>query len=98
MGLTIRQFVAIAVGLGCAFLALDVLGLPLGLPGFALCAAGGACVAFIRPLGQPLEDWIFILVRYASARRRATWRPAAGGDAGIRLRAVAIEREAEPAP
>jgi len=98
LGLTVRQFVAIAVGLGCAFLALDVLGLPLGLLGFVLCAIGGACVAFIQPLGQPLEDWIFILVRYASSPRRATWQPAAGSDDGVGRRAVAIERETEPAP
>ena len=93
LGLTVRQFVAIAVGLGCGFLALDVLGAPPGLLGFAVCAIAGACVAFIQPLGQPLEDWIFILVRYASSPRRATWRRAGRGDRGVRLREVAIERD-----
>ncbi len=76
-GLTMRQLMTAAVGLGLAYGAASELPVPLPV---RLLAAGVVLVAVAllalwRPFGRPLEDWAFVLLRYWAVPRVAVWRP-----------------------
>jgi hypothetical protein len=75
-GLTMRQLMTVAVGLGLAYGAAS--GMPLPVPAQAAIAAAVlaavAAVALWRPAGRPFEDWTFVLVRYWAVPRLAVWR------------------------
>ena len=76
-GLTMRQLMTAAVGLGLAYGAVTEppFPLPLRLIAGGLVLAVVALVALWRPAGRPLEDWSFVLLRYWSVPRIAVWRP-----------------------
>jgi len=76
-GLTMRQLMTAAVGLGLAYGAVSEppVPLPLRLIAAGLVLAAVALVALWRPAGRPLEDWAFVLLRYWSIPRIAVWRP-----------------------
>ncbi|HLA19274.1 MAG TPA: PrgI family protein [Dehalococcoidia bacterium] len=76
-GLTMRQLMTAAVGLGLAYGAVSEppFPLPLRLVAAGLVLAAMALVALWRPAGRPLEDWAFVLLRYWAVPRIATWRP-----------------------
>jgi hypothetical protein len=75
-GMTMRQLMTLAVGLGLAYGAAS--GLPLPVPAQATIAglvlAGVAVAALWRPGGRPFEDWAFVLLRYWAMPRLAVWR------------------------
>lgn len=76
-GLTMRQLMTAAVGLGLAYSAASELPLPIPV---RLMAAGVvliavALLALWRPAERPLEDWAFVLLRYWALPRLAVWRP-----------------------
>lgn len=76
-GLTMRQLMTAAVGLGLAYGAASELPLPIPV---RLVAAGAVLVAVAllalwRPADRPLEDWAFVLLRYWAVPRVAVWRP-----------------------
>ncbi len=76
-GLTMRQLMTAAVGLGLAYGAASELPLPIPV---RLVAAGVVLVAVAllalwRPAERPLEDWAFVLLRYWAVPRVAVWRP-----------------------
>ncbi len=76
-GLTMRQLMTAAVGLGLAYGAASELPLPfpvrLMTAGVVLVAV--ALMALWRPADRPLEDWAFVLLRYWAIPRVAVWRP-----------------------
>ncbi len=75
-GLTMRQLMTLAIGLGLAYGASNQLPFPMPLQ-FAIAAsvlAGVAVVALWRPGGRPMEDWAFVLLRYWAIPRAAVWR------------------------
>jgi hypothetical protein len=76
-GLTMRQLMTAAVGLGMAYGTASELPLPilvrLVAAGIVLVAV--AIVALWRPAGRPMEDWMFVLLRYWATPRIAVWRP-----------------------
>ncbi len=77
LGLTMRQLLSAAAGLSLAYGAAGDLPLPLPL---RLCAAALVLAAvlplvFWRPAGRPLEEWVFVLLRYWAVPRAAVWRP-----------------------
>jgi hypothetical protein len=76
-GLTMRQLLTAAVGLGLAYGAASELPLPMPLrltaAGLVLIAV--ALAALWRPADRPLEDWAFVLLRYWAVPRVAVWRP-----------------------
>ena len=77
LGLTMRQLLSAAAGLSLAYGAAGDLPLPLPL---RLCAAALVLAAvlplvFWRPAGRPLEEWVFVLLRYRAVPRTAVWRP-----------------------
>jgi len=77
LGLTMRQLLSAAVGLALAYGALSDLPLPFGLR-LAVAAAVVVMAAVLvlwRPGGRPVEEWLFVLLRYATAPRVAVWRP-----------------------
>lgn len=76
-GLTMRQLMTAAVGLGLAYGAASELPVPIPV---RLVAAGVVLVAVAllalwRPADRPLEDWAFVLLRYWAVPRVAVWRP-----------------------
>jgi hypothetical protein len=76
-GLTMRQLMTAAVGLGLAYGAASELPVPIPI---RLVAAGVVLVAVAllslwRPADRPLEDWAFVLLRYWAIPRVAVWRP-----------------------
>ncbi len=76
-GLTMRQLMTAAVGLGLAYGVASELPLPMPM---RLAAAGVvmiavAVMAIWRPAGRPMEDWAFVLLRYWAVPRVAVWRP-----------------------
>ena len=76
VGLTLRQFVCLAVGCGAAYLI--VKRLHLGGPGLALAAsivALALIVAFVRVGGRPVERWLRDRLAYAATPRLRLWRP-----------------------
>lgn len=76
-GLTMRQLMTAAVGLGLAYGVASELPLPMAMrlafAGVVLVAV--AVMAVWRPAGRPMEDWAFVLLRYWSIPRVAVWRP-----------------------
>jgi len=76
-GLTMRQLMTAAVGLGVAYGAASEppFPLPLRLIAAGLVLAAVALFALWRPGGRPLEDWAFVLLRYWAVPRIAVWRP-----------------------
>lgn len=76
-GMTMRQLMTAAVGLGLAYGAAS--GLPLPIPVRLVAAAvvlvAVALLALWRPADRPLEDWAFVLLRYWAVPRVAVWRP-----------------------
>jgi len=76
-GLTMRQLMTAAVGLGMAYGAASELPVPIPVrlvaAGIVLVAV--AIVALWRPAGRPMEDWMFVLLRYWATPRTAVWRP-----------------------
>ncbi len=78
-GLSMRQLLSAAAGLALAYGALSDLPLPLaGRLGItAAVLAGTLLLVLWRPAGRPLEEWLFVLLRYASAPRVTVWRPCA---------------------
>lgn len=76
-GLTMRQLMTAAVGLGLAYGVASELPLPVPV---RLAAAGVVMIAVAvmavwRPAGRPMEDWAFVLLRYWAVPRVAVWRP-----------------------
>jgi hypothetical protein len=76
-GLTMRQLMTAAVGLGLAYGVASEPPLPIAI---RFAAAGVvlvlvALLALWRPVGRPLEDWAFVLLRYWAVPRLAVWRP-----------------------
>ena len=76
-GLTMRQLLSAAIGLALAYGAAS--DLPLLLAG-RLGVAAVVLVATLflvlwRPAARPLEDWVFVLLRYWAVPRVAVWRP-----------------------
>jgi hypothetical protein len=76
-GLTMRQLMTAAVGLGLAYGVASEPPLPMAI---RFAAAGVvlllvALLALWRPAGRPLEDWAFVLLRYWAVPRVAVWRP-----------------------
>jgi hypothetical protein len=76
-GLTMRQLMTAAVGLGLAYGVASELPLPmlvrLVVAGVVMIAV--AVMAIWRPAGRPMEDWAFVLLRYWAVPRVAVWRP-----------------------
>jgi hypothetical protein len=75
-GLTMRQLMTVAIGLGLAYGASNQLPLPMPAPAVlgGLIMAAIAIVALWRPGGRPMEDWAFVLLRYLAVPRIAVWR------------------------
>lgn len=76
-GLTMRQLMTAAVGLGLAYGVASELPLPMPV---RLVAAGVVMIAVAvmavwRPAGRPMEDWTFVLLRYWAVPGVAVWRP-----------------------
>jgi len=76
-GLTMRQLLSGAVGLALAYGAANDLPLVLaarfGIAGVVLLAT--LLLVLWQPAGRPLEDWVFVLLRYHASPRIAVWRP-----------------------
>ncbi|MDI6857191.1 MAG: PrgI family protein [Dehalococcoidia bacterium] len=89
-GLTMRQLMTAAVGLGLAYGAASELPAPilvrLAAVGVVLVAV--ALLALWRPADRPMEDWAFVLLRYWAVPRVAVWRP----------RRLDLDEKAEPRP
>jgi len=91
-GLTMRQLLTAAIGLALAYGAASDLPVPLSV---RLVIAATVLVltvvlALWRPAGRPVEDWVFVLLRFWSARRVATWRPSERARARHQLREVVL--------
>src|SRR5262245_57861267 len=76
-GLTMRQFLYILVGSSVAYnLWEQTADLPapmhVGIP--AICALVGLAMALLRPLGRPLEEWLFAAALYIGRPRKSSWR------------------------
>lgn len=76
LGLTMRQLMTAATGLGLAYGAANQLPLPMPIPVIAgaVVMAAVAIVTLWRPAGRPIEDWAFIILRYWAVPRLAVWR------------------------
>lgn len=78
LGLTMRQLMTAAVGLAMAYGAFTELPLPLvirwAIAALLLVAVG--LLTLWQPAGRPLEEWVFVLLRYGTQPRVAVWRPA----------------------
>lgn len=88
-GLTLRQGIIALVGLSIGYMAFAQSGqLPWpttsegGHPPLALRIVVASippllalAVAVIQPMGRPLEEWVFALVRYVSLPKHCVWRP-----------------------
>jgi len=76
-GLTMRQLMTAAVGLGLAYGMASEPPLPMAVrftvAGVVLVLV--ALLALWRPAGRPLEDWAFVLLRYWAVPHVAVWRP-----------------------
>lgn len=78
LGLTLREVACLGLGALVGFAVYGQLmatPLPLRLLAGLLCLAAGAGLAFARPLGRGLEEWVFILLHFAAAPRHALWSP-----------------------
>ena len=76
-GLTMRQLMTAAVGLGMAYGVASELPLPIPvrLTAAVFVLIVVAVMAVWRPAGRPMEDWAFVLLRYWAVPRVAVWRP-----------------------
>lgn len=76
-GLTMRQLMTAAVGLGLAYGVASELPLlmPVRLAAAGVVMIAVAVIAVWRPAGRPMEDWAFVLLRYWAIPRVAVWRP-----------------------
>jgi hypothetical protein len=76
-GLTMRQLMTAAVGLGLAYGVASELPLPIPvrLTVAVVVLILVAVMAVWRPAGRPMEDWAFVLLRYWSVPRVAVWHP-----------------------
>jgi hypothetical protein len=76
-GLTMRQLMTAAVGLGLAYGVASELPLPIPvrLMGAGVVLVAVALLALWRPADRPLEDWAFVLLRYWAVPRVGVWRP-----------------------
>lgn len=76
-GMTMRQLLSAAIGLALAYGAAR--DLPLLLAGrlgvAAIVLVATLLLVLWRPAGRPLEDWVFVLLRYWAMPRVAVWRP-----------------------
>ena len=76
-GMTMRQLLSAAIGVALAYGAAR--DLPLLLAGrlgvAAIVLAATLLLVLWRPAGRPLEDWVFVLLRYWAMPRVAVWRP-----------------------
>jgi hypothetical protein len=75
-GLTMRQLMVAMIGLAFAYAAVSEAPFPLPVRlvlGAAVLLATGAA-ALWQPAGRSLEDWAFVLLRYASLPRVVVWR------------------------
>src|SRR5712692_1339688 len=81
-GLTMRQLMTAAIGLGLAYGAASEppLPAPVRLVAAAVVLIALALVVVVRPGGRPFEDWAFVLLRYWAVPRVAVWRPRAVAD------------------
>lgn len=75
-GLTMRQLMVAIIGLALAYAAMTEVPLPLpvrlGLGAAVLLST--AAFTLWQPTGRSLEDWAFVLLRYASVPRVVVWR------------------------
>jgi hypothetical protein len=77
-GLTVRQAAYLLIGATGAFVVWQQwVGPPAGLRlGLAtVCLAVAAALALGRRHGRGLDEWLFVVLRYATVRRRSVWRP-----------------------
>lgn len=73
-----RQAGCLGLGAASAYSALmSALALPLTLRLVAAvaCLVGGVLLAWYRPGGRPVEQWLFVVARYALLPRSSVWRP-----------------------
>jgi hypothetical protein len=78
IGLTLRQFICLAVGCGFAYLAIK--RLHLGGPGLLLAAtvvALALTIAFVQVGGRPVERWLRDRLTFHTAPRVRLWQPQA---------------------
>src|SRR5690606_2650102 len=90
LGLTMRQLLSASIGLALAFGAVNDLPLVFGAR-LAVAVAvliGTAVLVLWRPAGRPIEEWVFVLLRYWSLPRVSVWRPPSEDDAGPVIREV----------
>jgi len=75
-GLTMRQLMVVIIGLAFAYAAMGELPLPLPvrLAAGALVLLTTAAFSLWQPGGRSLEDWAFVLLRYAAVPRVVVWR------------------------
>lgn len=76
IGLTLRQFVCLAVGGGCAYLVIK--RLHLGGPGLLLVVtivALALAVAFVQVGGRPVERWLRDRLAFHRTPRVRLWQP-----------------------
>ena len=77
-GLSARQFMYLTIGLATSYgLWNQWPALPVAarLALAAVCFALAAALALVRPHGQGLEEWAFIVLHYAAAPKASVWRP-----------------------
>src|SRR5712692_7725340 len=81
-GLTMRQLMTAAIGLGLAYGAASEppLPAPVRLVAATVVLIAVALGVLVRPAGRPFEDWAFVLLRYWVVPRVAVWRPRAVAD------------------
>lgn len=75
-GLTMRQLMVAIIGLALAYAAMSEapLPLPMRLGLGAVVLLWTAAFTLWQPAGRSLEDWAFVLLRYASVPRVVVWR------------------------
>lgn len=75
-GLTMRQLMVAIIGLALAYAAMSEapLPLPVRLGLGAVVLLWTAAFTLWQPAGRSLEDWAFVLLRYASVPRVVVWR------------------------
>ena len=99
-GLTMRQLLSGAVGLALAYGAANdlpfVLAVRFGVAGGVLLAT--LLLVLWQPAGRPLEDWIFVLLRYYASPRIAVWRPRDARSMAPSPREVVLRALASPRP
>ena len=77
-GLSVRQATYLSVGVSLGYgLWSQHSGLApaLRLALTVACVAVGVVLAFVRPSGRALEEWVFVALHYAATPKLAVWRP-----------------------